>query len=105
GWIACCTLLFRQRRRPAAALAVLSATALMLGALEMRRRARPLAVVVAPTIAVRVAPYGSASAVATLDAGAALLAGRRYGAWLEVRRGRGSVHGWVLADAMVLVGP
>jgi hypothetical protein len=58
-------------------------------------------VVAAPTTAVRVAPYGGATAGATLDAGAALVAGRRYGAWLEVTRGRGSVHGWVAAEAMV----
>jgi hypothetical protein len=45
---------------------------------------------------VRVAPYGGASAAATVEAGAALLVERRYGAWLEVRRDDG-VHGWVLA--------
>jgi len=90
---------------PTAALAALALTALTLGGLEARRRARPVSVVAAPTIAVRVAPYGSASAAATLDAGAALLAGRRHGAWLEVRRERGSVHGWVRADEMVRVGP
>jgi len=85
---------------PTAALASLVLTTLVLGGLEARRRVRPVVVVAAPTTAVRVAPYGSATAVAALDAGAALVAGRRYGVWLEVTRGRGSVHGWVLAEAM-----
>jgi len=61
---------------------------------------RPLAVVVAGEVPVRAAPYGGASAAATLRAGAALLAGRRYGPWLEVRRPDG-VHGWVLAADVV----
>ena len=85
------------------ALIVLAAVALGAGgagALEWRRRAQPLAVVVATEAPIRAAPYGGASAAASLRAGAALLTGRHYGRWVEVRRSDG-VHGWVLAAEVV----
>jgi hypothetical protein len=86
-----------QRRR--ALLAVLAAVVLgaaVGGAAEWRRRARPLVVVVAGDAPVHTAPYGAASAAVSVRAGGALLAGRRYGPWVEVRRADG-VRGWVLA--------
>ncbi|HET7295993.1 MAG TPA: SH3 domain-containing protein, partial [Gemmatimonadales bacterium] len=86
----------RRRRALVLGLAALTAAAAGLGVREGLGRARPLAIVVDPATAVRVAPYGGASAAATVEAGAALLVERRYGAWLEVRRDDG-VHGWVLA--------
>ena len=67
----------------------------VLGALEWRRRAQPVAVVIADAAPVRAAPYGGASAAATVPAGGALLVGRGYGPWIEVRRSDG-IHGWVL---------
>jgi len=87
-------------RRRSSVVATLAALVLVAGGLEWReasRRARPLAIVVNRGTPVRVAPYGGASAAATVDAGAALFVERRYGPWLEVRRGDG-VHGWVLAS-------
>ncbi|MGH7530236.1 MAG: SH3 domain-containing protein, partial [Gemmatimonadales bacterium] len=69
-------------------------------AIEWRRRARPVGVVVVDTAAVRAAPYGTASATATLQAGGAVLTGSRHGAWREVRRPDG-VRGWVLASEIV----
>ncbi len=74
--------------------------AAVVGGLEVRRRARPVAVVVAPATPVRVAPYGGASAATILEAGAALLVTRPYGPWVEVRRQDG-VAGWVLAREIV----
>ena len=94
GWIA---VAGRRRRRLAVlGLALIGATAAALGAREGLRRARPLAIVLNPATPVRVAPYGGASAASTVEAGAALLVQRPYGAWLEVRRADG-VRGWVLA--------
>jgi len=96
------------RRRPTAlivALAALAALALgatAAGAEEWRRRERPVAVVVVAEAPVRAAPYGGASAAATVRAGAALLVGQRYGRWFEVRRPDG-VRGWVLAGEIVLL--
>jgi hypothetical protein len=49
---------------------------------------------------VRAAPYGTATTASSVDAGAALLVGKRYGAWVEVRRGDG-IHGWVLASEIL----
>jgi len=66
-----------------------------LGAIEWRRRAQPVAVVIADAAPVRAAPYGGASAAATVQAGGALLVGRGYGPWIEVHRSDG-IHGWVL---------
>jgi len=70
-------------------------TASVLGGLEWRRRAQPVAVVIADAAPVRAAPYGGASAAATVQAGGALLVGRGYGPWIEVHRSDG-IHGWVL---------
>jgi len=84
-------------------MGVLGAVALgaaALGGAEWQRRARSVAVVVASEAPVRAAPYGGASAAATVHAGAALIVGRRYGRWVEVRRPDG-VRGWVLAGEIV----
>jgi hypothetical protein len=54
-------------------------------------------VVTADAAPVRTAPYGGASAAATISAGGALLAGRSYGPWREVHRKDG-IHGWVLGE-------
>jgi len=70
------------------------------GATEWRRRDRALAVVVAEVAPVRAAPYGGASAAATIPGGGALLVGRSYGPWCEVRRQDG-VRGWVLRSEIV----
>jgi len=70
-------------------------TASVLGGLEWRQRAQPVAVVIADAAPVRAAPYGGASAAATVQAGGALLVGRGYGPWIEVHRSDG-IHGWVL---------
>jgi tetratricopeptide (TPR) repeat protein len=83
------------RRFLAGALGTLAAAAALLGGMEWRRREQAVAVVVTSGTAVRVAPYGAASASTTLDAGAAVLVGNAYGRWLEVTRGDG-VRGWVL---------
>jgi hypothetical protein len=82
------------------ALAAVGLAAAGLGGAEWRRRERPVAVVVAGDAPVRAAPYGGASAAATVHAGAALLVGQRYGRWVEVRRPDG-VRGWVLAGEIV----
>jgi len=85
-------------RRPVVfvSVAVLTAGVIGLAAREAVRRGRPVAVVVHPATSVRVAPYGSASAAATVEAGAALQVDRSFGGWLEVHRQDG-VRGWVLA--------
>jgi SH3 domain-containing protein/oxygen tolerance protein BatD len=91
------------RRRQAVVMVVLGAVALgatAFGATERRRQERALAVVVAAEVPVRAAPYGGASAAATVHAGAALVLGRRYGRWVEVRRPDG-MRGWVLAGEIV----
>ena len=88
------------RRAVVLTLAIVTLGTAALGAAESARRGRPVAVVVGSGTAVRVAPYGSASANATLDAGAALLVVGKYGGWLEVRRSDG-VHGWVLGPEVV----
>lgn len=86
----------RPPRRPLViAFGAVAIFACVSGASEWRRRNRPLAVVVADAAPVRAAPYGSASAAATIPSGGALLLGRRYGPWREVRRQDG-VRGWVL---------
>lgn len=85
----------RRRRVVLITLAGFTAIAIVFGAVEASRRSRPVVIVIAPGTAVRVAPYGSASPNATVDAGAALLAVGRYGRWIEVRR-RDGIHGWVL---------
>ena len=84
------------------ALAALALGATAAGAAEWQRRELPVAVVVVAEAPVRAAPYGGASAAATVRAGAALLVGQRYGRWFEVRRPDG-VRGWVLAGEIVLL--
>jgi hypothetical protein len=101
AWAALWLAVFaRWRRGLLAGLAVLALGAAGAGAVEGRRRERPVAVVVAGEAAVHTAPHGAASAAATVRAGGALLTGRRYGRWIEVRRADG-VRGWVLASEVV----
>jgi BatD DUF11 like domain len=69
----------------------------VLGSIEWWRRAQPVVVVTADAAPVRAAPYGGASAASAVPAGGALLAGRSYGQWREVRRKDG-IHGWVLGE-------
>jgi hypothetical protein len=97
GWVLLwLTVAVGGRRR--VVLAVFGAVAIgasLLAALEWRRRDQPVAVVIADAAAVRAAPYGGASAPATVPGGGALLVGRGYGPWVEVHRSDG-IHGWVL---------
>ena len=81
-------------------LGAIAVGAAAFGATEWRRRDRALAVVVADAAPVRAAPYGGASAAATIPGGGALLVGRSYGPWCEVRRKDG-VRGWVLRAEIV----
>jgi len=69
----------------------------ILGALEWWHRDQPLAVVIADGAPVLAAPYGGASATATIPAGGALFVGRSYGPWREVNRKDG-IHGWVRGE-------
>src|SRR5207245_3444748 len=94
-WVGLWAVLARQRRPRALllGLAVCMAVAGTQAARETLRRQQALAVVTNPATPVRVAPYGGASAVATLEAGAALLVERRVGRWLGVRR-PGGIPGW-----------
>jgi hypothetical protein len=69
----------------------------VLGSIEWWRQAQPVVVVTADAAPVRAAPYGGASAASAVPAGGALLAGRSYGQWREVRRKDG-IHGWVLGE-------
>ena len=97
GWVLLwLTVAVGGRRRVVLALCAVGALgAAILGALEWRRRDQPVAVVIADAAPVRAAPYGGASAAATVQAGGALLVGRGYGPWVEVHRSDG-IHGWVL---------
>jgi hypothetical protein len=88
------------RRTVIAVLVLLLAVSGGLLGAAWQRRARPLAIVLAPGTPVRVAPYGSASASTSVAAGAALLVERARGPWLEVRRGDG-IEGWLLASEVV----
>jgi hypothetical protein len=97
AWVVLWLAVAAGMRRPAI-LTVLGASAVAagaMGALEWRRRDRPVVVVIAESAPVRAAPYGGASAATTIPAGGALLAGRSYGPWREVHR-RDGIHGWVL---------
>ncbi len=85
-----------RRRVVLVLFGAVAVTAALLGALEWRRRDQPIAVVIADVAPVRAAPYGGASAAATVQAGGALLVGRGYGPWVEVHRSDG-IHGWVLS--------
>jgi len=97
GWVLLwLTVAVGGRRR--VVLALFGAVALgasLFGALEWRRRDQGVAIVIADAAPVRTAPYGGASAAATVQAGGALLVGRDYGPWVEVHRKDG-IHGWVL---------
>ncbi len=95
-WLAWGLVLARRRARWPAALAVVALVAAGLGLVEWRQRSRAVAVVLAPATPVRVAPYGSASAGASLEVGAAVLIEDHYGACVRVAR-RDGVRGWVLA--------
>ncbi|OLC69450.1 MAG: hypothetical protein AUH78_23900, partial [Gemmatimonadetes bacterium 13_1_40CM_4_69_8] len=100
-WVAAWLIaLLGRRRLGVGGMGAMALAVVLLGAAEWRRRAEPMAVVVAAGTPVRVAPYGAASAASTLDAGAALLVEDRYGRWLEVQRADG-VHGWLLAAEVV----
>jgi hypothetical protein len=97
GWVALWIAVAARRRRAILlTLTLLTTAAAGLTAREALRRARPVVIIVNPATAVRVAPYGSASAAATVAGGAALIVERVYGPWLELRRDDG-VRGWVLA--------
>jgi hypothetical protein len=88
-------VLLRRRALVIAGLAAVVAAAAVPGFIEWKRRAQPVAVVLGAGTPVRAAPYGGASTFLTLEAGSAVLLARRYGGWVQVRRGDG-VHGWVL---------
>ena len=92
-WVA--VALGARRRVGLGLIAAVAVTCGSLGVMEWRRRDRPVVVVTAESAPVRAAPYGGASAAATISAGGALLAGRSYGPWREVHRQDG-IHGWVL---------
>jgi hypothetical protein len=97
GWVALWIAVAGRRRRTILlTLTLVTTVAAGLTAREGLRRARPVVITVNPATAVRVAPYGSASAAATVAGGAALTVERVYGPWLELRRDDG-VRGWVLA--------
>src|SRR5881409_2848331 len=101
GWVVLwLAVLSRRRGIVVILLGLVTAGCAGLALREWRQRVRPVAVVASAGTAVRVAPYGAASAGSTLEAGAALVIQRRTGAWLEVRRQDG-VHGWVLATEVL----
>jgi hypothetical protein len=96
-WVAVWSAVAARRRRMVVfGLSLVTVAAAGLAAREGLRRAQPLAIVLNAATPVRVAPYGGASPASMVEAGAALLVERRYGAWLEVHRADG-VRGWVLA--------
>ena len=97
GWVLLwLTVSFGGRQRLVLVLfGAVAITASIFGGLEWQRRDQPVAVVIADAAPVRTAPYGGASAAATVQAGGAVLVGRGYGPWVEVRRADG-IHGWVL---------
>ena len=102
-WLACWAIAWRRRK--ILAFLILAGCALAAagaGAEEWQRRGAPVVVVISPATPVRAAPYGAASAGASLDPGAALLVNDSYagGLWLRVRRGDG-IEGWVLASQVV----
>ncbi len=102
-WIGCWILLGLSRRGiPALVLAALAVAALVMGQIERSHRTRPVAVIVSPGTALRAAPYGVATASATLEPGAAVLVVDAFagGRWLRVQR-RDGVSGWVLAAQVV----
>jgi hypothetical protein len=102
AWLGLWIAALRRNRRWVlmALLGAVAVGAAAAGAVEWRRRARPLAVVVTAAAPVRAAPYGGASAATTIQGGGALLVGRSHGRWREVSRPDG-VRGWVLATEIV----
>ena len=99
GWALLWLSVAAGARRPVV-LVLFGAVALgagIVGALEWWHRDQPLAVVIADGAPVLAAPYGGASAMATIPAGGALFVGRSYGLWREVSRKDG-IHGWVLDE-------
>ena len=89
-----------RRRVPLVLIGAVAAAATVLGAIEWQRRNRPVAVVAVDAAPVRAAPYGAASAAATVPAGGAFLVDRSYGPWREVYRSDG-IHGWVLGEEII----
>src|SRR5204862_320342 len=79
----------RRRRTVVLGLSLVTVAAAGLAAREVLRRGEPLAIVLNAATPVRVAPYGGASPASMVEAGAARLVDRRYGAWLEVHRADG----------------
>ncbi len=99
GWLVVWLLVAAGSRRRVG-IALFGAVALgasVVGGIEWRRRDQAIAVAIADGVPVRAAPYGGASAAASVPAGGALLVGRRYGPWVEVHRADG-IHGWVLGE-------
>jgi hypothetical protein len=97
AWIAFWAAVVLRRRRIALGALLLCGVAVAGGLREWTRRMRPLAVVLRTGTPVRVAPYGSAGTLTTVDVGAALLVRRQDGPWLAVYREDG-IQGWVLAS-------
>ncbi len=96
-WVAMWSAVAARRRRTVVlGLSLVTVAAAGLASREGLRRSQPLAIVLNAATPVRVAPYGGASPASMVEAGAALLVERPYGAWLEVIRADG-VRGWVLA--------
>jgi hypothetical protein len=83
-----------RRRVILVALGVVTLAAAMFGAIEQVRRDLPTAVVVADAAPIRAAPYGGASAAATVQSGGAVLVDHLWSV-ARVRRSDG-LHGWVL---------
>ena len=97
SWVAMWSAVAARRRRTVVlGLSLVTVAAAGLASREGLRRSQPLAIVLNAATPVRVAPYGGASPASMVEAGAALLVERPYGAWLEVIRADG-VRGWVLA--------
>ena len=96
-WVAMWSAVAARRRRTVVlGLSLVTVAAAGLASREGLRRSQPLAIVLNAATPVRVAPYGGASPASMVEAGAALLVERPYGAWLQVIRADG-VRGWVLA--------
>jgi hypothetical protein len=99
-WVVAVTVGNHRRRVLAVVFGAMIAIAGFSGGNEWLRRQRSLAVVVAESAPVRAAPYGVASAAVTVPAGGAVIIGRRYGPWREVRRKDG-LRGWMLQSEVV----
>jgi hypothetical protein len=94
AWLALWIAAWRRKRLAVLGAALLTVVMVGLGTAEWRRRARPVAVVVVADASVRSAPHSAAGSTSHVAAGAAVLVGRRYGRWLEVRRPDG-LAGWL----------